>query len=150
MFSKSQLAIFKPVASNYEKIMKKWILILAFTISLINCSNETENSLNVQIVGKWKWTESSGGIQGETINPQTTGENRTIEITPERIKYFLNGKLISESDYELTKGESIRTTENTDLMIYENERKQSIVIIGDKLILYDECYDCYQNEYIRD
>ena len=130
--------------------MKKWILILAVTTSIINCSNETENSLNVQIVGKWKWTESSGGIKGETINPQTTGDNRTIEITPDRVMYFVNGELTSESKYQLRKGESIRTTENTDLMIYENDRKQSVVIINERLILYDECYDCYQNEYIRD
>ena len=73
-----------------------------------------------------------------------------MRLHPKKIKYFLNAELISESKYELTKGESIRTSEKTDLMIYENNRKQSIAIFDEILILYDECYDCYQNEYIRD
>ncbi len=42
------------------------------------------------------------------------------------------------------------TNEKIDLMIYENDRKQSIVLNENKLILYDECFDCYQNEYIKD
>lgn len=130
--------------------MKKWILILLLASFTINCSNDDEININQKLIGEWKWIESSGGIQGETINPQTTGENRNIEITSDKIKYFTNGVLISEFDYYLIKGESIRTNEKIDLMVYENDRKQSIVLNENKLILYDECYDCYQNEYIKE
>jgi hypothetical protein len=130
--------------------MKKWILILLLASLTINCSNDDENNIDQQLIGEWKWIESSGGIQGETLNPQTTGENRNIEITSDKIKYYTNGILTLEFDYYLQKGESIRTNEKTDLMIYENDRKQSIVLNENKLILYDECYDCYQNEYIKD
>ncbi|OGS71082.1 MAG: hypothetical protein A3F91_10230 [Flavobacteria bacterium RIFCSPLOWO2_12_FULL_35_11] len=130
--------------------MKKWILILLLASLTINCSYDDEVNINQQLIGEWKWIESSGGIQGEILNPQTTGENRNIEITSDKIKYYTNGILTSEFDYYLQKGESIRTNEKTDLMIYENDRKQSIVLNGNKLILYDECYDCYQNEYIKD
>jgi len=130
--------------------MKKWILIIFLASLTINCSNDDENDIDQQLIGEWKWIESSGGVQGETLNPQTTGENRNIEITSDKIKYYTNGILILESDYYLQKGESIRTNQKTDLMIYENDRKQSIVLNENKLILYDECYDCYQNEYIKD
>jgi len=130
--------------------MKKWVLILALASLTINCSNDDENNIKEQLIGKWIWVESSGGIQGETLNPQTTGENRHIEITFDEIKYFTNGILTSEFDYYLQKGESIMTNEKIDLMIYENDRKQSIVLNENKLILYDECFDCYQNEYIKD
>ena len=130
--------------------MKKWILILLLASLMINCSNDDENNIKEQLIGKWIWVESYGGIQGETLNPQTTGENRHIEITFDEIKYFTNGILTSEFDYYLQKGESIMTNEKIDLMIYENDRKQSIVLNENKLILYDECFDCYQNEYIKD
>ncbi|KUO66769.1 MAG: hypothetical protein APF83_06960 [Lutibacter sp. BRH_c52] len=130
--------------------MKKWVLILALASLTINCSNDDENNIKEQLIGKWIWVESSGGIQGETLNPQTTGENRHIEITFDEIKYFTNGILTSEFDYYLQKGESIMTNEKIDLMIYENDRKQSIVLNENKLILYDECFDCYQNEYLKD
>ncbi|MHB1106957.1 MAG: hypothetical protein ACYCZ2_11395 [Lutibacter sp.] len=130
--------------------MKKWILILLLASLMINCSNDDENNIKEQLIGKWIWVESSGGIQGETLNPLTTGENRHIEITFDEIKYFTNGILTSEFDYYLQKGESIMTNEKIDLMIYENDRKQSIVLNENKLILYDECFDCYQNEYLKD
>lgn len=130
--------------------MKKWVFIVLLTILTINCSSEDENNINEQIIGKWKWVESSGGIQGGTHTPQTTGENRNIEITSDKIKYYTNGILTSEFNYNLQKGESIRANEQTDLMIYENDRIQSIILNESKLILHDECFDCYQNEYIKD
>jgi len=125
--------------------MKKWVLILALASLTINCSNDDENNIKEQLIGK-----SSGGIQGETLNPQTTGENRHIEITSDKIKYFTNGILTSEFDYYLQKRVSIWTNEMRDFLIYKYDRTQSIVLIENKLILYDECFDCYQHEYIKD
>lgn len=130
--------------------MKKWVLILILATLTINCSNDDENTIKEKIIGKWLWLESSGGIQGETINPQTTGENRHIVITSDKITYYTNGTLTSELGYYLQKGASIWTIEEADLMIYENDRTQSIVLNESKLILYDECNDCYQNEYIKE
>ncbi len=130
--------------------MKKWVLILALASLTINCSNDDENNIKEQLIGKWIWVESSGGIQGETLNPQTTGENRHIEITSDKIKYFTNGILTSEFDYYLQKRVSIWTNEMRDFLIYKYDRTQSIVLIENKLILYDECFDCYQHEYIKD
>lgn len=130
--------------------MKKWVLILLLASISINCSNDDEDNLMEQLIGKWKWVESSGGIQGEILNPPTTGENRHIVITSDKIKYYTNGTLTSEFGYYLQKGASIWTTEEAILMIYENDRTQSIVLNENKLILYDECNDCYQNEYIKD
>ena len=130
--------------------MKKWVLILILATLTINCSIDDENTIKEKIIGKWLWIESSGGIQGETINPQTTGENRHIVITSDKITYYTNGTLTSEFGYYLQKGASIWTIEEADLMIYENDRTQSIVLNENKLILYDECNDCYQNEYIKE
>lgn len=130
--------------------MKKLVLTLVLAILTINCSNDDENTIKEQLIGKWKWVESSGGIQGETINPQTTGENRHIVITSDKIKYYTNGTLSSEFDYYLQKRVSIWTNEMRDFLIYKYDRTQSIVLNDNKLFLYDECNDCYQHEYIKD
>ena len=129
--------------------MKKWILILILAVLTINCSNDDENNITEQLIGEWEWIESSGGIQGETTNPEITGENRTLEISSDKIKYFTDGILTIEINYHLEKGISILSKENVDLMIFENGSKHSVILFENTLVISGECYDCYQNEYIK-
>jgi hypothetical protein len=102
-----------------------------------------------QLLGTWTWLESSGGFAGKTETPETTGNIISITFSKDKYTKYLNGELNSEMTYKIEKGSSIRTEDDTYLIIYENGRKQSIELIENKLILYDECHDCYQNEYIK-
>jgi len=129
--------------------MKNLILILALT-TLMSCTTDHEPNLNSQLSGKWKWVESSGGIDGRTETPLTTGNEKSIEFSSNSIKTYVNGILESELSYEIQQDESIRTMDKTDLIVYEDGRKQSIEINENDLILFDECYDCFQNEYIKE
>ncbi|NJO88249.1 MAG: hypothetical protein HC831_04205 [Chloroflexia bacterium] len=52
--------------------------------------------------------------------------------------------------YIIETGNSVRKKEKADLIIFQNNKKQSVELIDNKLILYDECFDCLQNEYIRE
>ena len=128
----------------------KHIIFTFILIVLIGCSNSNNLELKSQLIGKWKWIESSGGIDGRTETPASTGNAVTIEITRTTIKTFINGKLESEMNYEIQSGSSIRTTEKTDLIVYENGTIHSVLIEGNSLVLFEECYDCFQHNYLKD
>lgn len=129
--------------------MKKSIIILV-VLAFLGCDNEVQivdkNSL---LKGEWIWVESSGGIAGTTISPETTGEQRALVINETSIKNYVNGILVLERAYHIEKGSTIRSTKEVDLIVYEYDWKQSFEIASNSLILYDECYDCFQSNYIK-
>jgi len=129
--------------------MKNLILLLTLA-TIMSCTIDSEPTLNSQLLGKWKLVELSGGIAGTTETPQTTGLDKSIEITSNTIKTYVNGILESESFYEIRQGKSIRTIEISNLIIYENGRKQSIELNDTNLILFDECNDCFQYKYVKE
>ncbi len=118
-------------------------------ITLIGCTQEGDINLNSRLIGKWKWIESSGGIDGRTEIPESTGNVVTIEFTSTTMKTFVNGNLESEVNYEIQSGSSIRTTEKTDLIVYENGTIHSVLLEGNSLVLFEECYDCFQHNYLK-
>ncbi len=118
-------------------------------ITLIGCTQEGDINLNSRLIGKWKWIESSGGIDGRTEIPESTGNVVTIEFTSTTMKTFVNGNLESEVNYEIQSGSSIRTTEKTDLIVYENGTIHSVLLEGNSLVLIEECYDCFQHNYLK-
>ena len=129
--------------------MKNIFLFLIFIGIFFSCSKDDDPQISSEIMGKWTWIKSSGGIGSITETPATTGNKITIEFSSEKYTKYINGIVNLVMTYKIETGSSIRMAENTDLIIYENEWKQSIKLSGNKLILYDECYDGFQNEYIK-
>ena len=89
-------------------------------------------------------------LMGEQKPLKVQGNAVTIEFTRTTIKTFVNGNLESEMNYEIQSGSSIRTTEKTDLIVYENGTIHSVLIEGNSLVLFEECYDCFQHNYLKD
>ncbi|MBO4402718.1 MAG: hypothetical protein J5792_03425 [Bacteroidales bacterium] len=66
-----------------------------------------ENSPMVAyLTGKWQWFGTSGGITGNTIEPQE-GCSMQLEFSGNCITLLKNGKSIFSSKYQLQKNESI-------------------------------------------
>jgi hypothetical protein len=126
------------------------IILYFILITIIGCSNEHNEELPSKLIGKWKWIESSGGIDGRTETPESTGKAVSLEFSLTTIKTFVNGNLESEVKYEIQSGSSIRTNEETDLIVYENGITNSVLIEGNSLVLFEECYDCFQHNYLKD
>ena len=124
-------------------------LILVFTI-LTSCESNSNIDDSSTIIGNWIWIESSGGIAGQTNTPESTGVQIELEINQYAVRRFENGEYMSELTYKIEIGESIRKTEKVKLIVYENGWKQSFERLGNELYLYDECYDCFQNEYVME
>lgn len=113
------------------------------------CEN-FEVAPKADILGSWKWINSSGGIDGRVETPSSTGYEVYIEFTNKKFRKYLNGALVDELSYSIQEGQSIRTTGNTEPVAFENGTTQSIELYDNKLILYDECFDCFQHEYVRE
>jgi len=133
--------------------MKTTYVLFFITIFLLGCSNDDNGNTPdtaQQLIGNWVWVQSTGGIAGVTNTPESTGNNRRIEITSTLVSNFLNGELQSESAYAITTEESMILEGTYEMLVYENDFKQSIVLNGNVLFLYDECNDCFMNEYRRE
>lgn len=129
--------------------MKRIFLTLIVIALLASCSSKENRPISTEIFGTWKWVKSTGGVSGTTETPESTGNQVILEISEETIKKYVNGVLESELSYFIVQGQSIWTPIVSNIIIYENDSRQSVELDGDNLTLYDECYDCFQNEYIR-
>jgi hypothetical protein len=127
---------------------------------LLSCScklikeKETDD-LNSEILsrlcGNWKWVNSSGGFNGDTITPETEGYEKKLKLF-KNYSYLVykNGKIIKSGIFELSYGESIGSVEMCYQIKFQNEFLQSITFIGkNQLRLSEECYDCYSHLYER-
>ncbi|MGL2993119.1 hypothetical protein [Flavobacterium sp. TSSA_36] len=130
--------------------MKNLILVLV-TIFLISCNNDREIEKSKSIVGKWKWIESSGGIDGRIENPITTGRSIVLEFTESTIKTYENGLLTSEGNYQIQLQNSILGGQREMIIITTDPKqfKRSYEIVTNNLYLRDECFDCFQSKYIK-
>lgn len=127
--------------------MKKIVLFAALLVCVVSCSSTSDSVTNGKsIVGKWKLVKMSGGITGQTVVPKLTSE---IAISKTEIKIYEGGTLIATEKYTIETKKSIFGGENHMLVYTSRSPSQGYVLEGDKLLLNDECYDCYQKEYTK-
>ena len=126
--------------------MNKIAYVFITVLLLLSCDNDdaTQNLLN----GKWNWVSSSGGIVGKTMTPASENKKIVLEFYNSVMTKYENGNLVSEDAFSVETRESILGGQRK-MIIIDNSEAQSFEIIGDKLFLSDECYDCYQYEYDR-
>jgi hypothetical protein len=94
--------------------MKKIIYLLVLTLGIISCNSDDETEIsNTDLIGKWNWTNTNGGI-GFHIHetPETTGKTIHFILT-DNYEFSIkeNGNEISNGTYELTLKKSIYSGE---------------------------------------
>jgi hypothetical protein len=129
--------------------MKKTFVFAMIIGMLVSCSKQSDIVDIKNLIGEWRWVKSTGGISGDIVTPESTGNQIMLEISEDSYKKFINGTLELELSYYLIIGQSIWTPVPKNIFVFEDESKQSIDLSGNELILYEECYDCFQHEYIR-
>ncbi len=134
--------------------MKTKIILLLFLLTFCFSCNSNESSIvesnNSNLTGKWQWNKSTGGIAGLTLTPLSTNKNVVLDISLNKIKFIENGILIYDKGYNIETQQSIFGGQK-QLIIYETNFsiKHSFEVSNNKLILNDECYDCYSSEYSK-
>ena len=140
------------------KTMKKIICLFVFVLVITSCTSDSEvKKDNFDIIGKWDWTSTSGGISGTTITPLTVEKKYTLNLNG-NYSYSLqeNGVEIANGTYTLTMEKSIysQKTErfitfkepefpmvNGIINTYEN---RTVMSIGDNL--YDGFGSSFEKE----
>lgn len=130
--------------------MKKYCYIILSFIILSGCTRKKVNTEESEIIGNWNWVESFGGIAGILETPESTGNTIQLDISSNTIKKYVNGVLESSLSYSIETGDSGILGGTQEMIIYENDFRQSFILTGNTLLLYDECDDCFQHEYEKE
>lgn len=109
---------------------------------------EMHSISNENLLGKWKLIKTSGGFGGNITEFDENDNSFVVEFQKDDFIRSKDGKELGRAKYRIIMGQSIRSTEDIPLIIYETGRRQSFEFRNGNLILFDECYDCFQNEYI--
>lgn len=128
--------------------MKNYLFLL-LTLVLISCEDDEVQSIGERIQGEWFWLQSVGGIDGRTETPASTQTEISIVITSNSLKKYKNGSLESERSFLISRGSSIYSEGEKDILIFDDDMKQAVEVNGNRLFLRDECHDCFQHEYIK-
>ena len=93
------------------------------------------------IIGEWEWVESSGGIAGITLVPETQGYTQTYHfVNDSLLDIYKNDSLFLQTTYKLM---------NDTLEITDWPFKQLVEYKENRLILDDQCVDCFTNVFER-
>lgn len=91
------------------------------------------------IIGEWEWVESSGGIAGITLVPETQGYTQTYHfVNDSLLDIYKNDSLFLETTYKL---------KSDTLEIAAWPFKQLIEYKENRLMLADQCVDCFTNVF---
>jgi hypothetical protein len=130
--------------------------VIAWTCTRDNIGDLVDTRVYVEtpaiLIGSWNWLNSSGGFTGMSYSsPETTGEIKRIEFDANNnYKFYINEVLKSDRKFQIEKGETITSQDSALIINNIFWARQSITFrSNDTLILFDECYDCYEHYFIR-
>lgn len=127
-------------------------LIFSFILTLIlfGCKKDDERFKANGINGEWIWVESTGGIGGWTLTPESENITKKLIIDDFIYKEFVNDSLVLETEYELGISEEklIGTKEKTFIK-FASGGEQAIIMADSELQFIDQCFDCFNHRYKR-
>ena len=129
---------------------KKYLFLLLLIVCGFGCSDHEDPINQKNISGNWIWVKSTGGIDGRTETPETTGKVIRLEISKHSVRYFVNNELTEERSYIFKTQQSILFGKPMEMILYENGSSQIIEGKQDELLLTEDCFDCFQHDFIRE
>lgn len=123
-----------------------------FLLFLIFYSCERNCEYQVGLFSKWSWEKSTGGIGGTTYTPESTGDKKIIEFTPDYIyREYVNDTLKLECNFHFAKLEINRNHDSINIIVYDKRSISQSYLIKDlnTLILNDVINDGYEHQYKR-
>jgi hypothetical protein len=111
-----------------------------------------------KLFGTREWLQSSRGKSGHTTSPSTVGFTLSVEYKSNGgHKKYKNGNVESKMTFKFSLGTSIYSTLQTYLITYKEGGSSKKGVVSDSfkfgghdtLFLYNECYDCYADVFIK-
>ena len=128
--------------------MKKIIALTFALLTIFSCRNDNELEIE-PLVGNWEWTLSSGGIDGRTETPTSTGKNKILSLKNDRTSTItINESVTQEGKYSLYKDVSNLDHYKRTYINFSNQIDQMIISNEDgKLVLSDDLNDGFVSTY---
>lgn len=137
--------------------MKFKPLLIIFTIltlvscSIINSDSKTNsNSSESEIIGQWKWIQSTHGWAGQTFTPESVGYTQQLNYFADNtFSHFQADTLVKSGKYSLEKqnGSLVISYETASKDWYPDQRVEFKT--NDIIELLYSCFDCPANTYKR-
>lgn len=116
---------------------------------MYGCGLQTDSASD--LTGEWTWVQTSGGIYGIMMTPESEGYSRTLYIT-KTITYSIvrddNHEVLRQGMYRFT---TVRTggSEEQAIRFDSSDIITLYRISNDTLFLDPYCNDCFHDIYIR-
>ena len=114
----------------------------------ISCEGQDENSTKESLIGNWRWISSTGGIDGRTETPVSTGKQVKIVITKDSVKFMRIAVFKTKNSYKISREKSVLDNKIKEMIIYNSGFRDSFMIDSqNQLHLIGDCFDCFASLY---
>ena len=134
--------------------------ILAVVLLLTSCGSDPAEPEASTVAGVWAWVESTGGIQGHTLTPDSEGYEVTLVLADDGTALALRGgELIDEAEYMIQERSSLsepgspveyELTFEPALQLFEFAHAETFVLrmpSALSLELQSPCCDMYDHRF---
>lgn len=105
------------------------------------------------LLGAWQWTETSGGVGGESRTPRPDDPRITVRFEVDGTAVFhSDGEVARQQRYRIFDEVTVLGPEKRPVLYFDDEDVGRVVQIdpaGPTLTLSDNVYDGYSLHYIR-
>lgn len=131
---------------------KIYVLLISAVFILNSCKTAVTENSNLPLNGKWILVNISGGIAGDINDVDTQVERHFIVFDKNNsVSFFYNDSLLSATNFQIEKRESIYSTDKFDFIIYEDSLEPEVItyLSNDTLVIADNNYDGFSRVYIK-
>ena len=126
----------------------KYIIPLFLLSTIFACGTSSNGPKKPKIEGNWRWTKTTGGFAGTTTTPESTGKQIHLQITKDSIFTYTDGELQRAIPYNLQLGKVIES-QKMEWLIHNGEHKTSIYRKDSLLLMNEQCYDCFNQTFVK-
>lgn len=130
--------------------MRILAIIGSICLILTSCQKAEIEDARDELKGSWDWVQSSGGIGGWTLTPNSEGYSQRLEFTNKKVTKYRADTVQFDQSYSLSKDMSNITGEE-ELMINPGPGNigSTLLLDGDTAYFLEECFDCFSHKYVR-
>jgi hypothetical protein len=130
--------------------MTRLIIAAIFLTFILGSCRKNPVSTSTELIGKWKWVLTTGGIAQVHITPEP-GSIYILEFRSNNTyRYTKNGTLLNEGVYGVETRMSYLFNRNVEMVIFDNNSTGEIITIEPgKLNLVLDAVEPMGSQYIR-
>ena len=127
---------------------------VAMAGGLVGCGSTGIDPELDDIVGRWVWMRSEGGIVPGVRTPESTGQTGAVHFGVDGVAaFYTDGEVLWGAPYQVGIGREGTQFEGRTVVRYvqdAGDAEQGLELTGNTLLLDEGCCDRYVHTYVRD